>query len=60
MHNTGAQVTLEVRGQSKVQGVDERKRLEAHPAEDADHKKPKGGRDVAGVWHSRELRDRMW
>lgn len=49
-HNTGAQITLEIRGQFKVQiGVDGRKKQEADAAENAGHRQGRGERNKAGV-----------
>lgn len=50
IHNTGAQITLEIRGQFKVQNrIDGRKKQEVHPAENAGHRQPRAERNKAGV-----------
>lgn len=51
IHNTGDQITLEIRGQLGVQKklLMEEKKQEAHPAENAGYRQGRRGRNKTGV-----------
>lgn len=63
IYNSGAQsFSGNQRAIQRTKGSDERKKHEAYPAEDVVHRKPRGVRDLAGVWPSRPraVVARMW